>query len=68
MQFIFIILIMGLFLWLIWFIFYKTFLWTINPLVKHFEEKNKEQKEIHDTLIEIKDKLGKDRYKNDENE
>lgn len=44
----------GAFVALIWFIFYKTLMWTIRPIIEHFEEKNKEQKEIHDNLMEIK--------------
>lgn len=34
----------GLILFLIALIYYKTFIWTIEPLIKHFEEKERETK------------------------
>lgn len=57
----FLILILIGLLAILWFIFYKTFLWTINPLIKHFDEKDKEQKEMHDAIMDIRDRLDKDK-------
>ena len=57
MQLIVLLIIAGAFLFSLWWIFCKTFLWTIDPLVKHFDKKDREQEEMHDALMEIKDEL-----------
>ena len=31
----------GLFLWFLWWLFVKSFMWTIEPVVKYFEDKDK---------------------------
>jgi hypothetical protein len=36
------ILIAGLFLFLIWYFFYRSVLWAAEPLIKHFENREKQ--------------------------
>lgn len=61
MQALFLLFIVGGLIFLVWWIFKKTFLWTIDPLVKHFDEKDREQNEVHDAIMEIRDKLNEDK-------
>ncbi len=42
------ILIAGLFLFLIWYFFYKSLLWAAEPLIKHFENGEAERFMVED--------------------
>jgi len=42
------LLIAGLFLWLIWYLFFRSLLWVAEPLIKHFEDREAERFTIED--------------------
>jgi hypothetical protein len=42
------LLIAGLFLWLIWYIFFRSVLWVAEPLIKHFENREAERFIVED--------------------
>jgi len=42
------LLLAGLFLWLIWYLFFRSILWVAEPLIEHFENKEAERFSIED--------------------